>query len=99
MRKSCSCGGFALKTKAKRDGLTLCYVRCGACGRCGGFVLEAHGVTLTRGEVARRAFGDMALTGRLVARAKQRATTRPETCNASCNVTSPLHRCYELDRD
>lgn len=74
MSTSCPCGGFTLKQKAKRDGLTLRYARCGACGRCGGFSLRAHGITLTRGEVARRAFGDVKMTERLVSRAKHRVS-------------------------
>lgn len=72
MSTSCSCGGFTLKQKAKRSALTLHYARCGACGRCGGFMLGAHGITLTRGEVARRTFGDEQLTERLVSLAQRR---------------------------
>lgn len=76
MSASCPCGGFTLKQKAKRDGLTLSYARCGACGRCGGFTLKAQGITLTRGEVARRTFGDEQMTERLIALARRRVTAQ-----------------------
>lgn len=75
MSTSCPCGGFTLKQKVKRDGLTLRYARCGACGRCGGFKLKAHEITLTRGEVARRVYGDEQMTERLVSLAWRRAAT------------------------
>jgi hypothetical protein len=72
MSASCSCGGFTLKQKTKRDGLALRFEWCGACGRCDKFTLWAQGIVLTRGEVARRAFGDEHLTERLVSLARRR---------------------------
>lgn len=70
---SCGCGGRLAAQKAGRQRLVLRWMCCGACGKCGRFTLWAHGVRLASGQVARRLFGDDAMTERLLATARRRA--------------------------
>lgn len=55
---ACPCGGLTVKDGAKRRGVSLRWERCGSCGRCGKFRLQAGGQVISRGEVARRSFAD-----------------------------------------
>lgn len=57
---NCSCGNATVSVRNKRCSASLAYERCGACGRCGGFVLRVDGTRAASGEMARRLFQDEA---------------------------------------
>lgn len=55
----CPCGGFTVKAQERCGRLVLKYQRCGACNRCGRWVLEEARNTVASGEDARRRFREM----------------------------------------
>lgn len=59
MSGPCPCGGFTLHRKARHGSATLYWRRCGACGRCGGFVLIRPPDLILCGEPARQTFSDL----------------------------------------
>ena len=54
----CPCGGMAYPTKSRRGSAVLHWKACGACGRCGAFVLVVDGEAVASGAEAQRQFND-----------------------------------------
>lgn len=61
----CPCGNATTPARNKRDPAILRYERCGACGRCGCFVLNIDDHHVAGGQVARKLFQDEEALARL----------------------------------
>jgi len=56
----CPCGGMAYPKKSQRGGAVLRWKECGACGRCGRFVLHVDGECVARGSDAQSRYNEVA---------------------------------------
>lgn len=57
----CNCGGRTARASARDNESKLTWECCGACGRCGSYVLVVEKVQVVAGRAARLAFRDPAL--------------------------------------